>query len=95
MHLGRDHFGLRQYSAAIQDELRSLDTGYHTFQPYLALAGAYAANGEDDKAKKTMNDALKANPKLSVAWFHAHLPALIDAPPGMLEAARKAGLPEE
>ena len=94
MHLGRAHFGLHQYATAVQDELRSLDTGYHTFQPYLALAAAYAANGEDNKAKKAMSDALKANSNLSVAWLQSHLPALIDAPPGLREAAQKAGLPE-
>ena len=95
MQSGRNHFGLHQYDLAIRDELRSLDTGYHTFQAYLALAGAYAANGEDDKAKKAMKEALKANPKLSAAWLRAHLPTLLDWPPGMLEALRKAGLPEE
>ena len=95
MHMGRDHFGLHQYDLAIQEELRSLDTGYRTFQPYLALAGAYAANGEDDKAKKAMNEMLRGNATLSVAWFHAHLPTLSDWPPGMLEAVRKAGLPEQ
>jgi adenylate cyclase len=94
MHLGRAHFGLHQYATAVQDELRSLDTGYHTFQPYLALAAAYAANGEDDKAKKAMSDALKANSNVSVAWLQSHLPALIDAPPGLREAAQKGGLPE-
>jgi len=30
-----------------------------------------------------------------VVWFHANLPTWIDWPPGMLEAARKAGLPEQ
>jgi TolB-like protein/class 3 adenylate cyclase len=95
MHRGRNHFGLRQYDAAIQDELRSLDTGYRTFQPLLALAGAYAANGEDDKAKKVMSDLLRVTPHLSVAWFHTHLSSLIEWPPGMLESLRKAGLPEQ
>jgi adenylate cyclase len=94
MHLGRAHFGLGQYPTAVQEELRSLDTGYHTFQPYLALAAAYAANGEDEKAKKAMSEALRANPALSVAWLREHLPVLIDLPPGLYEAARKAGLPE-
>jgi TolB-like protein/Tfp pilus assembly protein PilF len=94
MHLGRAHFGLRQYATAVQDELRSLDTGYHTFQPYLALAAAYSASGEDEKAKKAMSDARRANPNTSVAWLQSHLPALIEAPPGLREAAQKAGLPE-
>lgn len=95
MHLGRAHFGMGQYATAIQDELRSLDTGYRSFQPYLALAAAYAANGEDEKAKTAMNDAIKANPAVSVAWLRGHLPALIDIPPGFREAAHKAGLPND
>jgi adenylate cyclase len=94
MHLGRAHFGLHQYATAAQDELRALDTGFHSFQPYLALAAAYAANGEDDKAKRAMSDALKANSKISVAWLQSQLPVLIDLPPGLREAALKAGLPE-
>ena len=92
--MGRDHFGLHQYDAAIQDELKSIDSGYRTFQPYLTLAGAYAANGNDDKARQAISEMLHANPQLSIAWFHAHLPALIDWPPGLLPALRKAGLPE-
>jgi adenylate cyclase len=95
MQSGRDHFGLRQYDLAIQDELRSLDTGFRTFQAYLALAGAYAANGEIDKAKKAMKDALKANPNLSAAWLKEHLPGQLDWPPGMAEAAQRAGLPDQ
>jgi adenylate cyclase len=95
MHLGRAHFGLGQYPVAIQEELCSLDTGFRTFQPYLALAAAYAANGEDEKAKRAMNDALKANPSVSVAWLRKRLPALIEAPPGLREAAQRAGLPDQ
>jgi hypothetical protein len=41
-----------------------------------------------------MSDTLKANPNVSVAWLQSHLPALIDVPPGLLEAARNAGLPD-
>jgi hypothetical protein len=35
------------------------------------------------------------NPKLSLAWFHAHNPAWIDTDPGFREALIQAGLPEE
>jgi adenylate cyclase len=95
MHLGRAHFGLGQYATAVQEELSALDTGFHTFQPYLALAAAYSANGEDEKAKRAMNEALKANPNVSVTWLRSRLPALIEAPPGLRQAAQKAGLPDE
>jgi len=95
MHVGRNHFGLRQYDAAIQDELHAIDIGYHTFQPYIDLAAAYEASGDTEKAKQTVADALKSNPKISIAWLEAHLPNLIDWPPGLLPALRKAGLPEK
>ena len=42
-----------------------------------------------------MAEAIKLNPQLSVAWFHAHIPSFIDSAPGMLECLRKAGLPED
>ena len=47
------------------------------------------------EAKAALAEAMKLNPKLSVAWFHAHIPAFIDSPPGFREALIKAGLPEE
>ena len=46
------------------------------------------------EAKAALAEAMKLNPKLSVAWFHAHIPAFIDSAPGMRESLRKAGLPE-
>lgn len=81
--------------AAIQDELSSLGTGYRSFQPQLALAAAYSANGDNDKAKAVINEFVKTNAKHSVAWFQDHLPNLINWPPEMLPALRKAGLPQE
>lgn len=95
MHLGRDHFGLGQYAAAIQDERRAIDIGYRTFQPYLDLAAAYSANGDTEKAKQAVADLLNANPAISVKWLQAHLPNLVNWPPGLLAAVRKAGLPEK
>jgi hypothetical protein len=40
-------------------------------------------------------EALKLNPKLSVALLHALQSGFIDSPPGFREALIKAGLPEE
>jgi hypothetical protein len=47
------------------------------------------------EAKAALAEAMKLNPKLSVAWFHERTPSLIDSPPGFREALIKAGLPEE
>ena len=59
------------------------------------LAAFYAAADKAPEAKAALAEAIKLNPKLSVAWFHARLPSFIDAPPGFREALIKAGLPEE
>jgi hypothetical protein len=40
-------------------------------------------------------EAMKLNPKLSVAWFTTRLPSFIDSPPGFREGLIKAGLPED
>jgi adenylate cyclase len=95
MWMGRAHFGLRQYDAAIQAELKSIDSGYRSFQTYIALAAAYAAKGNDLDARNAIEAARQANPKVSVDWLHSNVPILADSPPGMLAALRKAGLPEE
>jgi hypothetical protein len=62
---------------------------------YTALAAFYAAADKMAEAKATMAEAMKLNPKLSVAWFDARTPSLINSPPGFREALIKAGLPEE
>jgi hypothetical protein len=62
---------------------------------YAALAAFYAAADKAREAKAALAEAMKLNPKLSVAWFDAHLPGFIDAAPGFREALIKAGLPEE
>ena len=47
------------------------------------------------EANTALAEAMKLNPKLSVAWFRSRTPSLIDSPPGFREALIKAGLPEE
>ena len=47
------------------------------------------------EAKAALAEAMKLDPKLSVAWFHVHIPSFIHWPPGFREALLKAGLPEE
>ena len=62
---------------------------------YAALAAFYAAADKAPEAKAALAEAMKLNPKLSVAWFQARMPGFIDLPPGFREALIKAGLPEE
>jgi adenylate cyclase len=95
MEMGRDLLGLRQYDAAIQEGLKAIDSGYRQQQSYASLAAFYAAADKAPEAKAALAEAIKLNPKLSVAWFDAHLPSFISSPPGFREALIKAGLPEE
>jgi TolB-like protein len=95
MEMGRQLLALHRYDVAIQEGLKATDSGYHTVLSYTALAAFYAAADRVPEAKAALTEAIKLNPKLSLAWFHAHNSAFIDSPPGMREALIKAGLPQE
>ena len=95
MEMGRQLLALGRYDEAIQAGLKAVDLGYRTVLSYTALAAFYAATDRAPEAKTALAEAMKLNPKLSVAWFHAHNSAWVDTPPGFREALIKAGLPEE
>jgi TolB-like protein len=95
MEMGRQLLALGRYDEAIQAGLKAVDSGYRTVLSYTALAAFYAATDRAPEAKTALAEAMKLNPKLSVAWFHAHNSAWVDTPPGFREALIKAGLPEE
>ena len=92
---GRALLGMGRTDAAVQEGLIGIDSGFRTVMSYTALAAFYAAANKMPEAKATMAEAMKLNPKLSVAWFRSRTPSLIDSPPGFREALIKAGLPEE
>jgi tetratricopeptide (TPR) repeat protein len=95
MNIGRDLLALGQYDAAIQEGLKAIDAGARTITAYTCLAAFYAAADKMPEAKSALGEAMKLDPKLSVAWFDAHIPSFINSPPGFREALLKAGLPEE
>ncbi len=95
MEMGRDLLGLGRTDAAVQEGLMAIDSGYRTAQSYMALAAFHAAADKAPEAKAALAEAMNLNPKLSVAWLHAHTPSFIDSPPGFREALIRAGLPEE
>ena len=95
MEMGRDLLGLGRTDAAVQEGLKAIDSGYRTAQSYMALAAFHAASDKVPEAKAALAEAMNLNPKLSVAWLHAHTPSFIDSPPGFHEALIKAGLPEK
>jgi adenylate cyclase len=95
MQMGRELLALRRYDEAIQEGLKAIDSEYRTVLSYTALAAFYAAVDKMPEAKAALAEAMKLNPKLSLAWFHSHNSAWIDTDPGFREALIKAGLPEE
>jgi adenylate cyclase len=95
MEMGRNLLGLGRTDAAVQEGLKAIDSGYRTAQSYMALAAFLAAADNVPEAKAALAEAMNLNPKLSVAWLHAHTPSFIDSPPGFHEALIKAGLPEK
>ena len=94
MEMGRALMGLGRIDAAVQEGLIGVDS-YASIFSYTALAAFYAAADRIPEAKAPLAEAMKLNPKLSVAWFRAHVPGFIDTPPGFLEAVTKVGLPEQ
>ena len=92
---GRALLALRRYDAAVQEGLKAIDSGYRQTLGYAALAAFYAAADKAPEAKAALAEALKLNPKLSVALLHALQPGFIDSPQGFCEALIKAGLPGE
>jgi adenylate cyclase len=94
MDMGRDLLALRRTDAAVQEGLKAIESGYRQALGYAALAAFYAAADKAPEAKAALAEALKLNPKLSVALLHALQPGFIDSPPGFREALIKAGLPE-
>ena len=95
MEIGRLLLALRRTDAAVQEGLTAIDSGYRQPLSYAALAAFYAAADKAPEAKAALADAMKLNPKFSVAWLDAHLPGFINSPPGFREALIKAGLREE
>ena len=95
MDMGRDLLALRRTDAAVQEGLKAIDSGFRQATAYAALAAFYAAANKAPEAKAALGEAMKLNPKLSVALLHAHLPGFIDSPPGFRENLIKAGLPED
>jgi adenylate cyclase len=95
MEMGRAFLGLRRTDAAVQEGLKAIDSGYRQPLSYTALAAFYGAADKIPEARAALAEAMKLNPKLSVAWLHTRLQSFIDSPPGFREALIKAGLLEE
>jgi hypothetical protein len=91
--LGVSEACLDRLDAAIVEFKRGIDAGNRTYFPYVFLAGAEAAKGNDAEAKLALAEARRLNPQLTIKWFAEHLPGL--PPTIIVDGWRKAGLPEE
>jgi adenylate cyclase len=90
--LGVSEGCLGRLDTAIEEINRAIDAGYRPYFPYLFLAGAEAAKGNDAEAKLALAEARRLRPELTVKWYAQNY-----APPPkiFLDGWRKTGLPEE
>ena len=89
--LAASDIGLGHFDDAITDSHRAIDAGYRPFVVYSNLAAACAMSNRIDDAKAAVAEALELNPKYSVKLMSERY----HKPPAVLEALRKAGVPEE
>jgi hypothetical protein len=66
---------------------KAIEFGYHTRVP--DLAAAYALQGKMEEARSALNEALHADPTLTVRSIEDRFPL----PQAVIEGLRKAGLP--
>ncbi len=82
--------GLGHFDAAIEEDNKAIDAGYKVFWPYLNFATAHVLKGEMDDAKKAVAEALRVNPKVNIKYLLE-----LGLRAQLIDALRKAGLPEE
>jgi adenylate cyclase len=89
--LAPSDIGLGNFDDAIADSHRAIDAGYRPFVVYSNLAAACALSNRIDDAKAAVAEALKLNSKYSLKLMSERY----HKPPAVIEALRKAGVPEE
>jgi hypothetical protein len=82
--------GLKRHGEPIQEGLKAIDEGYRTIIGYTALAAFYGAADKIPEAKSALAEAIKLNPKLSVAWFLRRIPSYINSPPDFRDNMKKS-----
>jgi tetratricopeptide (TPR) repeat protein len=89
VNIGDAEVGLGNLDAAIEQYHKAIDAGYRN--RVVNLAGAYALQGRIEEAKAALAEARRANPLLTLKMVRERF----SVPLTLVEALRKAGLPEE
>jgi tetratricopeptide (TPR) repeat protein len=90
-YLGLGELCRGRLDAAIEQFKRAISSRYPTYFPYIFLAAAEAAKGNDAEAKSALAEARRLNPQLTIKWLVSETwtPSII------IDGLRKAGLPKE
>ena len=92
LYLADAEIGLGHFDAAIDECQKAIDSGFRTFYVYITQAAAYALAGKMEKAKSSLEEGHRLNPKTTVKWTLANFPHV---PAAFFDGLRKAGMPEE
>lgn len=100
LHLGIAHILLRHDDAALEWSLKARALNPRVMYVHYDLAAAYGLKGNETAARESLAEALKLQPKLSIAWLRARSPS--DDPKfnrlredTLFEGLRRAGLRED
>ena len=100
LHLGIAHMLLRHDDAALEWSLKARALNPKVMFVHYDLAAAYGLKGNETAAREVLAEALRLQPKLSIAWLRARSPS--DDPKfnrlredTLLAGLRKAGLRED
>ena len=96
MSFGVSYRLLGQYEKAIEMYKRAIERQPNYWIAYSGLAVAYSLSGEENNAKKAVKELLKLFPDFSIEYVKKTSPyKKQDQLDRVIEAFRKAGLPEE
>jgi len=100
LHLGLAHILLRHDDTALEWCLKARALNSRVMYVHYDLAAAYGLKGDEAAARASLAEALKLQPKLSIAWLRARSPS--DNPKfnrlredTLFAGLRKAGLRED
>jgi adenylate cyclase len=93
--LGRAHYMLKQYDAAVEAGEQAVSRDPNNVGPHLSLAAAYAQMGRMDNARRHAQEALSIDPAFSLQAYAKRSPFKNKSDlDHSLDGLRKAGLPE-